>query len=109
MRSIIDGTRFHTDTARLICEVEGLGPRGAADPATWVAGLYALPRTPRLFIAGRGGPMTVFAPRAGRDGWSPGERIIPVTREAAVEWLGLVAPHRPELIERLDRVVPPDA
>lgn len=83
MKSIIEGLRFDTEKATLIGEASH-GNQG--DFSCWEAGLYKTPRSGRYFLAGRGGPMTMFRRTVGTNEWSGGEKIIPVTEAEAFEW-----------------------
>jgi hypothetical protein len=69
MKRTIQGTRYDSERAHKIGNAVELGH--------WGATLYKTPRSNRYFLAGQGNPMTVFR---GKD------RIIPLTRDAAVAW-----------------------
>ena len=79
-RATISGKRFDTDSATLICEA--VDSRGH-----WRAALYKTPRSGAYFIAGQGGPMSIFASKPGTAHWGDGQRIIPLDdRKAAFAW-----------------------
>ena len=82
MRQIIDGKRYDTETAALIGETSSEHSR--TDFEWWQAGLYVT-RKGAFFLAGRGGPSSMFAHhlKIGRTG---GERIIPMDRSEALAW-----------------------
>jgi hypothetical protein len=85
MRRVINGQRWDTDKANLVCEVVNGMPR---DLDYVKVGLYQTPRSKRFFLAGEGGPMTVFAHCDG-DRCCGGERIIPIDTKVA-RWLAEV-------------------
>lgn len=83
MKKIIGGKRYDTDTAREIAR--DWSPVSRTDFSFWEEALYQK-RTGEYFIHGEGGPMTRYAKSTGQNSWSGGEKIIPVTPEAAREW-----------------------
>jgi hypothetical protein len=83
MKAIINGLRYDTDKATLVGEESADCSR--TDFSWWTAGLYRTPRAHRYFVAGRGGPMTMFAHRV-QNGSQGGEKIIPMSAEEAREW-----------------------
>ncbi len=88
MKKVISGTRYDTEKATLVGEANNIG-RGAdstTDHKWWDAGLYRAPRSGRFFLAGRGGPMTIFGYSVGNNSWSGGEDIIPLSEEDAQAW-----------------------
>lgn len=83
MKRIISGQRWDTDNAIEICQVyEGNGPH---DYRSVDAVLYSTKRSHKFFLAGSGGPMTIFAVRRS-DGVSGSEGIIPLTTEQARDY-----------------------
>lgn len=89
MKAIINGVRFDTEKAILIKETDNLGNGcdSTRDFKYWSAGLYKTPRSGRYFLAGEGGPMSVFCHSVGQNSWSGGDKIIPFESEwAAFEW-----------------------
>lgn len=84
MKAIIEGVRYDTDSAELIGEAYTYGNRG--DYTYWEAALYRSPRAKRYFLAGSGGPMTMWAKRSGSNGWSGSSGIKPMERAEAFEW-----------------------
>jgi hypothetical protein len=89
MKAIIAGTRYDTEKATFIAEADNLG--AGADSTTdfsfWTAALYKTPRSGRYFLAGWGGPRSMFSRSTGQNSWSGGEAIIPLESEqAAFDW-----------------------
>lgn len=84
MKAIISGTRYDTDKAVLIGEADS--GNFSTDFQFWKAGLYVTPRSKRYFLAGRGGPMSVFSRSVGQNEWSGGEKIIPLDQDDAQTW-----------------------
>lgn len=85
MKTIKDGVRYDTEKAILIGEATG-GSEYVTDFSYWSAGLYMTPISKRYFIAGEGGPMTMFARRVDQNSRTGGAKIEPMTREDAFEW-----------------------
>lgn len=88
MKATIAGVRYNTDTAQMIGKADNLA-RGAdsiTSHSYWTAELYKTPRSGRYFLAGRGGPMSMFRRPAGQSSWSGGERIVPLSDEDAQTW-----------------------
>jgi hypothetical protein len=81
MKKIIDGKRYDTDTATLVCDCS---PRGfyRNDFRYEDTQLY---RTPRggWFVAGEGGPLTRWARSAGQNSWTGGCGIQPLDDDEA--------------------------
>lgn len=83
MKAIINGKRYDTEKAILIGEAS-YGNHG--DFSHWEARLYRTPRSGVFFLAGRGGPMTMFSRKVDQSTWSGGSGIHPMDFEAAYEW-----------------------
>lgn len=83
MKAIINGLRYDTDKAILIGETSANCSR--SDFQWWKAGLYKTPRSCRFFLAGRGGPMSMWATRID-NGWQGGDGIKPMNAGEAREW-----------------------
>ena len=82
MKKILNGRRWDTEKANLICEVVN----GLPHYMDYVnAGLYQTPRSKRFFIAGEGGPLSIFAHCDGNS-CCGGEKIIPISTDVA-RWL----------------------
>ncbi len=84
MKSIINGKRYDTDKAIEIGDGGSGGSR--SDFSWWEATLYKTPRASRFFLAGEGGPMTLFKKSHPDGGWGYGGGIIPLTDEDALAW-----------------------
>jgi len=82
MKAIIDGKKFDTEKATLIGEVS-YGYAG--DFKHWMARLYRT-KNGRHFLAGSGGPMTIFATRTADGGCSGGSKIVPLDADEAFGW-----------------------
>ena len=80
MKKIINGQRWDTEKATLVCDIfEG----AVGDFRHFKAELYQTLRSKRFFLAGSGGPMTVFAHRCADGSTSGGSDIIPLSTEDA--------------------------
>lgn len=102
MKAIINGKRFDTAKADLIAETDNLGSGADStrDFQYWTAGLYKTPRSGRYFLAGEGGPSSMFAHSLGQNSWSGGDKIIPFEDDrAALKWAEANLAHKPDLIE----------
>lgn len=88
MQAIIQGQRYDTDKAIKIGEANNIarGADSVRDFAYWEAALYRTPRAGRYFLAGRGGPMSVFARRVDQSTWSGSSGIRPLSADEAREW-----------------------
>ncbi len=84
MRAIIEGVRYDTETAELIGEAWNGG--NWSDYSHWEAALYRSPRAKRYFLAGSGGPMTMWAKKVGSSGWCGSSGIKPMEVTEAFEW-----------------------
>ncbi len=84
MKSIINGKRFDTDKAVVIGGASY--GHGVNDFNWWSATLYRTPRAGRYFLAGEGGGLTRFRRSLDGNGFTRGERLIPMTDRAALEW-----------------------
>ena len=76
MNVTISGTRYSTNTAKLIGK-GGWDDADKASPEWWQAGLFQRPAAKDFFIAGSGNSMTIFG---GKD------RIIPISPRMAKIW-----------------------
>lgn len=80
MKKIIQGFRWDTEKADKVCDIqEGY----AGDFRRIDAGLYCTQRARKFFLAGSGGPMTVFAKSVDQNSWTGSEGIIPISDEDA--------------------------
>jgi hypothetical protein len=83
MKKIINGFRWDTETADKVCDIsEGY----AGDFRRIDAALYRTRRAKKFFIAGEGGPMTMFAKSEGQNNWTGGSGIIPIGDDEAREY-----------------------
>lgn len=82
MKKIINGKLYDTDKARYL---GGDSYSNSRDFHHWTEELY-VKRTGEYFLYGEGGPMTKYAESTGQNTWSGGEKIMPVSMEAAREW-----------------------
>ena len=82
MNKIIGGKRYSTDSAK---EMGYDSYSNATDFAYWVETLYRK-NTGEYFLHGEGGPRSRYAVTVGQNQWSGGEKIIPLSIEAAQAW-----------------------
>lgn len=83
MKKIINGKLYNTETAKEIANwSDGLSFRDF----THVEEILYQKRTGEFFIHGAGGPASRYAVSAGQNSWAGGEKIIPLTWEAARDW-----------------------
>lgn len=82
MKKIINGRRYDTDSAKFL----GSNSYGnLRDFHHWHEELYRK-NTGEFFLYGKGGPMSRYAEAVDANSWCGGERIIPLTVEAAKKW-----------------------
>ncbi len=82
MIKIINGKRYDTNTATLM----GSDSYGyARDFNHWTEELYRK-NSGEYFLYGEGGPMTKYASSGSNNSWGDGEKIIPLTPDAARAW-----------------------
>lgn len=84
MKKIIRNKLYDTDTATEI-GVDCGGGQGPRDFRYWAERLYRK-RTGEYFLHGEGGPLTQYARWLDGNNRSGGEKIIPMTYEAARSW-----------------------
>lgn len=82
MKKIIDGALYNTDTAK---ELGSTSYSNRRDFNFYEETLYRT-KSGRYFLHGEGGPMSRYAKTVGQNEWSGGEKIIPMSREAAMKW-----------------------
>jgi len=85
MKVIINGNRYDTEQAILIGDAEG-GGLSNRNWSRWEAGLDKPPRSGASFLAGNGGPMSLFRRNLGEGRWANGSGIIPLSDEEALKW-----------------------
>ena len=81
MKKIINGKVYDTDKAKAV----GWYSAGE-DRLDRIADTLYRKRTGEFFLHGEGGAATSYAEPRGDGGWAPGERIAPMSYEAAREW-----------------------
>ena len=84
MKKIIDGFRFDTEKANKVCDIWE-GNRG--DFQHLDCALYCTKRAKKYFLAGYGGPMTVFSERFSDGSIGSVEKIIPLTEADAQKYI----------------------
>lgn len=82
MKKVINGKRYDTDTAK---EMAYTSYGYSGDFQAWAETLYRK-NTGEYFLYGKGGPASRYAVSTGMNQWSGGEKIIPLSIEAAQEW-----------------------
>ena len=82
MRQIINNRRYDTETAELLGSDRYSNSR---DFNHWTEKLYRK-RNGEYFLYGEGGPMSRYAERTGVNEWDGGEKIMPLTADAARKW-----------------------
>jgi hypothetical protein len=104
MKTIIRGIRYDTETAILIGEGSSSTPY-RSDFGFWEASLYRTKRSGRYFLAGSGGPLTMFSRNLDGNTRTGGEGIVTLSEESALEWaeqhldVSVVEQHFGHLIE----------
>lgn len=83
MKKVIKGKLYNTDTATLLGKYAN--EYGNTDFNYIRESLYRT-KSRAYFIHGEGGGLTMYAVSAGNNTWCGGEKIIPMSREAAREW-----------------------
>ena len=82
MKKVIQGVLCDTSTAKYLGSASYLGDR---DFAHWNEALYRT-KSGKYFLYGEGGPASRYAVTIGQNEWSGGEKIQPLSREAAMKW-----------------------
>ena len=83
MKKIINGKTYNTKTAKCICDVECRYYPG--DHAYHETGLYLSPKG-AYFLAGSGGPSSMWSRSCGPNSWSGGSGLIVIDKEEAREY-----------------------
>jgi len=86
MKKIINGLRYNTKNAIEVGSYEHGSYPNSGDFSHWSATLYKTPRSGRFFLHGEGGGMTRFADHSPYGGSCGGERLIPMSKQEALEW-----------------------
>lgn len=82
MKKIINGKLYNTDTARQI----GSWESNVTDNLYWVSETLCQKQRGEFFLYGEGGPGSKYAEPSGQGNWSSGEKIIPLSYDAAQAW-----------------------
>lgn len=83
MKRVLEGRIYDTEKSVLICKIwEG----NKGDFAHFEAELYKTPKSGRFFLAGEGGPMTIFRKRVDQNSWSGSSGIIPISEGEALRY-----------------------
>ena len=82
MKKIINGKLYNTDTARQI----GSWDNNITDRLYWVSETLYQKQRGEFFLHGEGGPGSKYAEPSGQGSWSSGEKIIPLSYDAAQAW-----------------------
>jgi len=83
MKRVLEGRIYDTEKSVLVCEFSE-GNKG--NFAHFEAELYKTPKSGRFFLAGEGGPMTIFRKRVDQNSWSGSSGIIPISEEEALRY-----------------------
>lgn len=82
MKKIISGKSYDTEKATFLAEDSFEYP---GNFRYWKECLYQK-KTGEFFLYGYGGPMTKYAKSIGQNEWASGEKISPLSYEAAQSW-----------------------
>jgi len=87
MKKVVDGLKYDTGKAELIGEYDNVGDGASSttDFKHYELGIYRT-KSGRYFLAGEGGPMSMFAHSIDQNSWSGGSDIIPLSKEEAYEY-----------------------
>lgn len=83
MKKIIEGKLYNTDTAK---EMGCWSNMADYRNFSWYRETLYQKRTGEFFLHGEGGPMTQYARTIDQNSWSGGEKIMPLSFDAAREW-----------------------
>ena len=83
MKKVIDGKVYDTETATLKAEWENMYD---ARNFNYVEEQLYQKKTGEFFLYGYGGPCSKYAKTVGQNTWTSGEKIMPLSYEAAKEW-----------------------
>lgn len=83
MQKVIEGKRYDTRTAVEIGSREYLN----RTDFQYVSETLYRKKTGEYFLAGEGGAMTDYAVQTATGGWTGGEKIFPLTLDAAKAWV----------------------
>lgn len=82
MKKIINGKLYNTDTAKRL----GEWVNDITDNLHWVSETLYQKQRGEFFLYGEGGPSSKYAESIGQGSWSSGEKIIPLSYDAAQAW-----------------------
>ena len=82
MKKIINGKLYNTDTAKRL----GEWANDITDNLHWVSETLYQKQRGEFFLHGEGGPSSKYAESIGQGSWSSGEKIIPLSYDAAQAW-----------------------
>jgi hypothetical protein len=80
MQKVIDGKVYDTSKAKYVCEVPSTQNRG--DLGWHETQLYRTAKG-RFFVAGEGGPRSMWAERVGQNSWRSGRGMSAVSEDEA--------------------------
>lgn len=83
MKKIINGKKYDTETATK--KASAYASCSMSDFGYWEEELYQK-RTGEFFLYGHGGPASKYSVTVGQNEWSGGEKLIPLSMEAAQKW-----------------------
>lgn len=83
MKKIINGKVYDTETATLMASWENMYD---VRNFSYVEERLYQKKTGEFFLYGYGGPSTKYAKTVGQNTWTGGEKIMPLSYEAAKEW-----------------------
>lgn len=83
MKKVINGRLYNTDTAVLLGEYTN---EYGESTFKYIREFLYRTKSRAYFIHGVGGSLTMYAVSCGNNTWQGGEKIIPMSREAAREW-----------------------
>ena len=83
MQKIVEGRRYNTETAEAVAS--GGNSLSRSDFRHYSETLYRT-KGGNWFLCGHGGPLTRYKERCG-DGWTSGEKLIPIDASEARDWL----------------------
>ncbi len=83
MKKIINGAKYDTETAKLLGEWTN---NCSTRDFHWCEEELYRTKAGKYFLRGKGGPMSKYTKSAGNNCWTGDERILPMSREAAMEW-----------------------
>lgn len=82
MKKIINGKLYNTETARKV----GGWDNNITDNLYWTSETLYQKQRGEFFLHGEGGPGSKYAEPSSQGNWSSGEKIIPLSYDAAQAW-----------------------